>query len=248
MRSLILLVVVGMAASHPHNLNPDRFLFNEGMFEGDIKGVAGQKPGEERSAIVGEYYRWPSGVVPYDMSSVSSEARSIFKGAMAEIERKTCVRFVDRNLNPAAYPDYIYITTYNSGCWSYVGRMGGRQEVSLQTGGCTYHGTALHEIMHAIGFFHEHNRQDRDSYVKIYYENVEPSMAYNFDKEPNSMYVGENYNYYSIMHYDTYAFSIQWGVKKTIVPLQPGVELIHVAYKNEMEQSDANQIKNLYKC
>ena len=38
------------------------------------------------------------------------------------------------------------------GCWSWVGRTGGKQELSLKSGSCAYQvGTPIHELMHAIG-------------------------------------------------------------------------------------------------
>ena len=44
----------------------------------------------------------------------------------------------------------------DSGCWSQVGKTGGKQELSLKArsdgGWCAYSvGTPIHELMHAIG-------------------------------------------------------------------------------------------------
>uniref|UniRef100_A0A0P4VXV3 Metalloendopeptidase n=1 Tax=Scylla olivacea TaxID=85551 RepID=A0A0P4VXV3_SCYOL len=120
------------------------------------------------------------------------------------------------------------------------------QRVSLDVNGCIYVGTVIHELMHAIGFYHEHCRNDRDNYVTIHYENVMPGYAYAFDKDTNWQYVGEGYNYDSIMHYGGYSFSVNWGVLETIVPMDPNVVLHEPWEKYEMEHSDANQINNLY--
>lgn len=45
----------------------------------------------------------------------------------------------------------------NLRCWSYVGRIGGKQDISIGSG-CGFKGTVIHEILHALGFFHEHTR------------------------------------------------------------------------------------------
>ena len=41
-----------------------------------------------------------------------------------------------------------------------------------------------HEIMHAIGFYHEHNRPDRDNYITVVEANVLVGKENNFDIIP----------------------------------------------------------------
>ena len=35
-------------------------------------------------------------------------------------------------------------------------------------------GIVMHEIMHALGFYHEHNRPDRNAFVTVQWQNIEP--------------------------------------------------------------------------
>lgn len=75
-----------------------------------------------------------------------------------------------------------------------------------------------------------------------------PGYYSQFDKDTYWRYVGEGYNYFSIMHYGTYAFSKDWGNAETIVPTDPNIVLTEAYDKYEMAQSDANEINNLYNC
>ena len=54
--------------------------------------------------------------------------------------------------------------------------MGGKQDIIIAESGCEFKGKILHEMMHALGFYHEQSRQDRDSYVNYYSENVQSGM------------------------------------------------------------------------
>ena len=55
--------------------------------------------------------------------------------------------------------------------------IGGRQRISLVDSCITRHGTIMHEFLHAFGFYHEHMRGDRDDYVIIHWDNIQPGFA-----------------------------------------------------------------------
>ena len=64
-----------------------------------------------------------------------------------------------------------------SRCWSSVGKTRkSYQRISLGRG-CGSKGIAIHELMHALGFWHEQSRYDRDSYVRIHWENIKKGKA-----------------------------------------------------------------------
>ena len=151
-------------------------------------------------AIDGTSYRWRNGVVPYEIPSGFPDASRI-TSAMAHIEANNQgVDFVPRN----GESDYITFVT-STGCSSKAGRRGGAQRVRLGDGCST--GNTIHELLHALGMFHEQTRCDRDSYVTIQTANIIPERRYNFDKHCDD---GTDYVSYaegSIMHYSAYAFS-----------------------------------------
>ena len=61
--------------------------------------------------------------------------------------------------------------------------------------------------MHVLGFSHEHNRRDRDSFIKINYENIREGVKRNFEIFPDGL-LCSHYDYCSVMHYAPTAFSV----------------------------------------
>ena len=60
----------------------------------------------------------------------------------------------------------------------------------------------IHELDHALGFWHEQSRPDRDDYVTIHKENIEPDHERNFlNKSEWINTYGVYYDYSSVMHY-----------------------------------------------
>lgn len=56
-------------------------------------------------------------------------------------------------------------------CWSMVGDQQEGQLLSLGPG-CDHKAVIEHELLHALGFYHEQSRQDRDDYVNIHLDQV----------------------------------------------------------------------------
>ena len=127
-----------------------------------------------------------------------------------------CIEFYD-DTNTQLYPkDYILIRntdnsgTYDSRCWSRLGRANyygpvvlSYQEINMGNR-CIYKDTMQHEMLHSLGFKHEQQRPDRDEFVDILYENIQPHYKYAFDKM--SVKYWDNYeqiyDFASVMHYD----------------------------------------------
>ncbi|XP_075719675.1 astacin-like metalloendopeptidase [Rhinoderma darwinii] len=165
--------------------------------------------------------------------------RSVFNTVMKEFEMMTCVQFVNRSNEQA----YISIES-GSSCWSYVGKIGGKQIVSLSMSKCISQGLIQHELVHTLGFYHEHTRKDRDNYIDISWENIAKSdySAFNHDKGDVQ---NLPYDYNSIMHYSMYAFSNVSGRPSMVPKSDPTIPMGKAIGINNL---DVMKINSDYNC
>lgn len=146
--------------------------------------------------------------------------------------------------------EQIYFQTKELGCYSALGRQGGRQVLNIHNAksgkGCFTNGTIIHEFIHALGFHHMQSASDRDDYIEIIWENIENGKERNFAKTNNSDVTdfGFPYDYHSVMHYSAKAFSVNGN--ETIVSLDP--EHAEFGQRYEMSKYDGERIRAMYNC
>lgn len=202
-------------------------------------------PNFGRNGLRNGISRWPDGIIPYMLSPYFNTVQvAVIMDAMNDYHKHTCIRFIPYK---GEQSDYIRITAGRTGCWSSVGRIGGRQDLNLQVPGCvTLKGTVIHELMHAVGFLHEQSRFERDHYVKINWKNIKKGYSSNFNKaeKDESDAFGVSYDYGSIMHYSKNAFSSNGA--PTIEPLIKSVT--NLGQREGFSNRDIQKLQRMYKC
>ncbi|XP_013400113.1 zinc metalloproteinase nas-14 [Lingula anatina] len=207
------------------------------LFEGDIVGF---NP-FHRNALADSTKLWRGGFIPVKLDQTLSSRELIsIQNAMLTISRQTCVRFMLRT----NHPDFVFIRKSKSKCYSFFGRKGGKQDLNLTSGCLRYEHLIIHELMHALGFVHEHSRPDRDHYIDIHPENIRQGNLKDFEKLPVFILydLGAPYDVNSILHYEKDAFSKNG--KPTITPKDPSVTLGNT----RMSTWDVVKINRLYRC
>lgn len=141
--------------------------------------------------------------------TLDAYTKVLIKEALQYWENHTNIRFYNATDQPTIDPSYGFAYPYVNFCdgpsnQSYVGRIDGRQDLTLIPNGCTV-GNVIHEIGHAIGLLHEQCRYDRDNHITVNLSNILPDARPNFDKRTSNYYCIGAFDFGSVMLYSSYS-------------------------------------------
>jgi hypothetical protein len=111
------------------------------------------------------------------------------------------------------------------------------QEVGMSTG-CFFWGVGAHEMMHALGFGHMHNAEDRDDFEREFHEHFTKYYTGWFSN------FGTPFDYMSAMNYDRSAFSKNG--RDVIVTRDP--KYADLIGRQQFSRGDAERLNRMYEC
>ena len=218
-----------------------------------------------RAATSDNDRKWANGYVFYTFGTrlIAARDRSFLfaiRDAMNKWEEQTCLRFFYRTVQT----DYIEFTAadankcactrgYYPCCNSEsVGNNGGKQVIELGQD-CNSTGIVMQLIGLAVGFWHEHTRPDRDSYVSIIKPFVENNAFDKFVKRKRLEvdHQADSYDYGSIMHPPRDYFSIIPGVPTIEVNNLTAFSdqgTPNIGQRGNLSRGDITQANRMYHC
>uniref|UniRef100_A0A4W4HS80 Metalloendopeptidase n=1 Tax=Electrophorus electricus TaxID=8005 RepID=A0A4W4HS80_ELEEL len=208
------------------------------LFEGDI--LFDEKQG--RNSITGDQYLWPRTIPYYLGDDLDINAKGVILKAFEQYHLKTCIEY-----RPWS-GEQNYISVFKGdGCFSSVGNQHvGKQTLSIGAG-CDRIATIEHEFLHALGFWHEQSRSDRDDYVTIMWDRISEGKEHNFNKydDTRSSSLNVPYDYGSMMHYSKNSF--RNGTQPTIITKIPAFIDV-IGQRMEFSDSDLLKLNRRYNC
>jgi hypothetical protein len=151
--------------------------------ETELSDVFGaDEGGTDRGVVRNGGGRWPKGVLNYRWGALSSTHKAAVQDAMKTWTSKTGNKVKFSELASNAWNDYqlqikaigviniydVSTTDFNGKATvGYSGGTGSYLKLNKEVAGIYLQRTALHELGHCIGLYHEHQRYDRDEWISV---------------------------------------------------------------------------------
>uniref|UniRef100_A0A8C8RVV1 Meprin A subunit n=1 Tax=Pelusios castaneus TaxID=367368 RepID=A0A8C8RVV1_9SAUR len=196
----------------------------------------------ERNALRNETYRWKF-PIPYILGDdLDLNAKGVILEAFEMFRLKSCVDFKPYEGDST----YILFQKAN-GCWSMVGDRQTGQNLSIGQW-CDYKAIVEHELLHALGFYHEQSRTDRDDYVDIWWNEILSGQSHNFAKYDDTFIADLNtpYDYESLMHYEPLSFNKNESIP-TITAKIPAFNDV-IGQRLDFSAIDLERLNRMYNC
>lgn len=183
-----------------------------------------------------------------DREQYSLARRQLIKDILKNIAKKTqVIRFRFYRNKPSEGRPYLWYGHHGTNsCASYVGkRSSAKDGQKIWIGSKCFDelGIIEHETLHALGFYHEQSRPDRDDYIDVRNENIMPGKEVNFAKLSKDavLNLGRPYDYDSVLHYGNNFFS-----KNTFETIDS--RGYSIGQRDAMSIGDILQTRLMYQC
>ncbi|MGE3172616.1 MAG: M12 family metallopeptidase [Planctomycetota bacterium] len=195
-------------------------------------------PGTAQARLLADR-TWPGGTVPfvYD-ATVTPAMQASMALAMQEISSRVRVTFAPR----AAEVDHVVIrdATINS---SPIGRQGGAQQLLIANWNQRFE--MVHALLHVLGFWHEHQRPDRDTFVAVDFQVVDPLRAVEFQVVPIGQTYGLAYDLDSVLHFGGTEGALGGAQAITVLPPNQAQQAT-IGQRTQLSPGDVEALRRTY--
>ncbi|VDN57328.1 unnamed protein product [Dracunculus medinensis] len=203
-----------------------------------------------RQIIAGPQYEWRTYEIPFTIWGGDRNFRNLIRRGIRMWEESTCLRFRE---DTHASDAIRYVLERGDSCFTeYIGRNGGYQDIIIGSE-CAEEYVVAHETGHALGFWHTHQRPDRDRYITVNWKNVLEEATASFMPFHSMLQAfgirqvissrQAPYDYGSLMHYHAVAHAIKIS-DFTIVPKE--LKYVTTMGTEKMAFLDAKIINDIY--